>query len=51
MTIITGLLFEMISPSLGLMWSSLAVGHVVICLNGQVYLTNAGTEYLAWVGA
>jgi hypothetical protein len=51
MTIITGLLFEMISPSLGPMWSALAVGYVVIGLNGQVYLTNAGAEYLAWVGA
>jgi hypothetical protein len=51
MTIITGLLFEMISPSLGPMWSALAVGYVVVGLNGQVYLTNAGAEYLAWVGA
>jgi hypothetical protein len=51
MTIITGLLFEMISPSWGPMWSALAVGYAVIGLDGQVYLTAAGADYLAWVGA
>jgi hypothetical protein len=47
----TGLLFEMISPSWGPMWSALAVGYAVIGLDGQVYLTDVGAEYLAWVGA
>jgi hypothetical protein len=51
MTIITGLIFEMISPSWGPMWSALAIGYAVIGLDGQVYLTDAGAEYLAWVGA
>jgi hypothetical protein len=51
MTMITGLLSGMISPSWGSMWSALAVGYAVIGLDGQVYLTNAGAEYLAWVGA
>jgi hypothetical protein len=51
MTMIMGLLFEMISPSWGPMWSALAVGYAVIGLDGLVYLTNAGAEYLAWVGA
>ena len=51
MTIITGLLFEMISPSWGPMWSALAVGYAVIGFDGQVYLTDAGADYLAWVGA
>ena len=51
MTIITGLLFEMISPSWGPMWSALVVGYAVIGLDGQVYLTDAGADYLAWVGA
>ena len=48
---IAGLLFEMISPSWGPMWSPLAAGYAVIGLDGQVYLTDAGAEYLAWVGA
>lgn len=51
MTVITGLLFEMISFSWGPMWSALAVGYAVIGLDGQVYLTDAGAEYLAWAGA
>jgi hypothetical protein len=51
MTMITGFLFEIISPSWGPKWSALAVGYAVIGLDGQVYLTNAGAEYLAWVGA
>jgi hypothetical protein len=51
MTIITGLLFEKIFPSRGPTWSVLAVGYAVIGLDGQVYLTDAGAEYLAWVGA
>src|SRR4029077_18021485 len=50
MTIITGLLFEMISPSWGPMWSALAVGYAVIGLDGQVYLTDAGGEYLGGGG-
>jgi len=33
------------------MWSALALGYTVIGLDGQAYLTNAGAEYLAWVGA
>jgi hypothetical protein len=36
---------------LGSMWSALAVGYAVIGLDGQVYLTDAGAEYLAWVDA
>ena len=51
MTTITGLLFDMISPSWGPMWSALAVGYAVIGFDGQVYLTDAGADYLAWVGA
>jgi len=51
MTIITRLLFEMISASWGPMWSALAVGYAPFGLDGQVYLTDAGAEYLAWVGA
>jgi hypothetical protein len=51
MTIITRLLFEMISPSWGPTWSALAVGYAVVGLNGRAYLTDAGAEYLAWVGA
>jgi hypothetical protein len=50
-TIITGLLFEMSCPFWGPMWSALASGYAVIGLDGQVYLTDAGAEYLAWVGA
>jgi len=33
------------------MWSALVVGYAVIGLDGQVYLTDAGTEYLARAGA
>jgi hypothetical protein len=51
MTIITALLFEMISPSWGPMWSALAVGYAVIGLDGQVDLTDVGAEYLARGGA
>jgi hypothetical protein len=51
MTIITGLLFEMISSSWGPMWSALAVGYAVNGLDRRVYLTDTGAEYLAWVGA
>jgi len=51
MTMIVGLLFEMISPSWGPTWSALAVGYAVIGLDGQVYLTDAGAKYLAWVDA
>ena len=50
-TMLMGLLFETISPSWGPMWSALTVGYAVIGLDGQVYLTDAGAEYLAWVGA
>jgi hypothetical protein len=35
----------------GPIWSALAVGYAVIGLDGQVYLTDAGAEYLAWAGA
>ena len=51
MTIITGLLFEMISPCWGPMWSALAAGYAVIGLDGRVYLTDAGAEHPAWAGA
>jgi hypothetical protein len=33
------------------MWSALTVGYAVIGLDSQVYLTDAGAEYLARVGA